>query len=60
MSMSPIILRIFQPSQLEQSVTVNVISYEKRREKIIIWFKKNDNEWVVLSSIRFTSKSVAF
>lgn len=30
----------FSAGQLEQSVTVNVISYEKRRERIIIWFKK--------------------
>lgn len=52
--------KYFSITELKQSVTINVIIYKKRREKIIIWFKKNDNNWTAFSSIRFNPESVFF
>ncbi len=52
--------KYFSDSQRIQSVMVKFIIYEKRKEKIYLWLKNIDNDWIVFSSLRFNPKWVVF
>lgn len=50
----------FPEIQLSMSIIVKIISYEKPREKIIIWLKNIDNNWIVFSSIKFNPNKYVY